>query len=296
MADLQPTFSVKVTPELRDKAQELLKASGLKGKEWLEHVIATLEIQSLKENATEYESDLNELETHTRRIYELTSNMIQRSDVLKKSTVRELETKLEQQREITSEFQTKIKQAIEEKDQANEQLKISLSEQEELNKRLEEIHKQLNTSTDLNEQLKEKNVTLSDLVAKYQEYADENEQLKNTLTTNQQKCQSAIDELTRQNNNQQNEIKALQAEIAAMKHQHELTLERAVEKKDIEYQKSLLQTERDHQKALTDANNEYTQKIKELYEELANERKVYEQKIEQLQQTKNHETAKKQNK
>lgn len=294
MADMQPTFSVKATPELRDKAQELVKASGLTGKQWLDHVITMLEMQSLREGATEYDADLNELEVHTRRIYELITNMVQRSVVLKESAVRELETKLDQQREITADFQTKIKQAIEEKEQANEQLKVSLKEQEELASRLEELHKQLNTSTDLIDELKQKNVTLSDLVAKFQGYADENEQLKNALTTNQQKYQSAIEEINIQNNDQQNEINTLQAEIAAMKQQHELALERAIEKKDIDHEKALLQMERNHQKALTDANNEYTQKLKELYEQLANERKAHEQKIEQLQQTKDNETPKKQ--
>ena len=49
----------------------------------------------MKQGATDYSQDLNELEVHTTRIYELISNMVQRSIYIKDHAVKEISDRLE---------------------------------------------------------------------------------------------------------------------------------------------------------------------------------------------------------
>lgn len=290
MAD--KTVSFKIDENLAEKTNTIIKASGMLAKEWFEKAVALSELQSVKESAPDHASDLTEIETHTTRIYEIVSHIIQKSTYLRDHAVSELEKQLAQQREITSDYQLKVKEAIIERDQALKDLEASVKEQGELTNQLNEMREALETNKLLANQYKNNNDTLNGLVTKYQAYANENEQLKEALSQERNSHQSQIKNLTSQTNDQQSEIKALQAEISAMKQQHELELERTIEKKDLEHQKDLLQEERNHQKALTEANNEYTEKIRNLYEQLVNERKAYEQRIEQLQQEKDPQPPK----
>ena len=49
-----------------------------------------MEMQSIKQGATDYSQDLSELEVHTTRIYELVSSMVQRSIFIKDHAVKEV--------------------------------------------------------------------------------------------------------------------------------------------------------------------------------------------------------------
>lgn len=282
---MDKTISFKIDEELSEKAKNLIEASGLTAKDWFNKAVALSEIQSVKEGATDFASDLSEMEVHTARIYELVANMVQKSIYLKDHAVKNLETKLEQQREITADFQVKIKVATDEREQTLQNLEHLQKEQLELEKQLDELREALETNKLLVSEYKEKNDTLNGLVTKYQGYAKENEKLKSTFSIEKQKYQSAVDEITTQNNEQQNEIKELEQQMNALTEAHKTALERVIEQRDVQEQKTLLEAERNHQKALSEANTEYTNKLKELYSELNNERKKHTDKEQQLQQT-----------
>ncbi len=278
------TLSFKLDNDFRDEVKKMLDESPMNNKDWFAKAVQLMKVQSMKENSTDFASDLGELEVHTARIFELVSNMVQRSVVLRESAVRELETKLEQQREITANFQLKIKESIEEKKQALNDLETSQKEQADLEKQLDELRETLETNKLLINEYKEKNDTLNGLVTKYQSYATENDQLKETLDNERSSHQSKIDDLTQQNNKQSATIKELEQQMNTLTESHDTAVERLNERRDVEQEKALLALERTHQKALTEANNEYSNKLKELYEEMTNQRKTYEQKIDALQQ------------
>lgn len=290
MADT--TISFKVEEEMREKAQNLIRESGLTAKDWFNKAVAIAELQNIKEGATDYASDLSELEVHTTRIFELVSNMVQRSVVLRESAVRELETKLEQQREITANFQGKVKDAKDERDQAVADLELSAKEQADLVKQIEELRSTLETNKLLVNEYKEKNDTLNGLVTKFEGYAIENEELKKTLASERHSHQAKIDELTQQNNEQSSTIKDLEQQKNRIVEAHDVALQRLQERLEVEHTKSLLEAERSHQKALTDANNAYTEKLKGLYDDMDKQRHAYEQKIEELQRQVNAERTK----
>lgn len=286
------TISFKVEEDLSEKAKSLIEASGLTAKEWFSKAVAIAELQSVKEGATDYASDLSELEVHTTRIFELVSNMVQKSIYLKDKAVSDLETLLDQQREIIANFQMKVKIANEEKDQALSNLEETQKEQTELEKQLEELREALETNKLLVSEYKEKNDALNGLIAKYEGYATENEKLKETLTKEQQRTQSAIDEITAENNDLKTQIKELDQQIKQLSEAHKTALERLEERKDVEQEKALLQAERASQKALSEANNEYTNKIQSLYENMDKQREQYEQKIAELERQLNSERTK----
>lgn len=281
MADT--TISFKVEEEIREKAQNLIKASGITGKEWFNKVVAMAEMQSVKEGATDFASDLGELEIHTTRIYELVANMVQKSIYLKENAIETLEQQLEQQREITSDYQLRVKAANEERNQALEEAEASRLEQNQLLEQLNEVRETLETNKLLVEEYKSKNDTLNGLVTKYESYAVENEQLKETLANERSLHQSKIDELTHHNNELTSKIKDLEQQLKNQNEAHENAIERLKERLEVEQEKALLQAERQHQKALVDANNAYSEKIQTLYDNMDKQRQSYEEKINELQ-------------
>ena len=134
MAD--KTFGVKVSEELYDKVKIMVENSEDSSKEQFEKAIA--ELQSVKQGATDYSQDLNELEVHTTRIYELISNMVQRSIYIKDHAVKEISDRLEQKEAIIGEYQEKAKVAIEELKLVQELIKELEEDEAELSKQLDQ--------------------------------------------------------------------------------------------------------------------------------------------------------------
>lgn len=132
MAD--KTFGFKVTDEMYDKAKLLIETSGLSSKEWFENALATYEVKALQTNVPEYTRNLNELELHTTRIYELVVNMVQQSMYFKDQAVREVSEQLEKKEQLLAELQEKL--------QATKQsVQILQADKEELTSIQAEQHK-----------------------------------------------------------------------------------------------------------------------------------------------------------
>lgn len=282
MAD--KTFGVKVSDELNDKVKSMIENSGGSAKEWFEKAIALIELQTVKQGATDYQQDLNELEVHTTRIYELVSSMVQRSIYLKDHAVKEISDKLEQKEAVIGDYQEKARTAAEELKQTQESLQALEQEKTELLKRLEESHATNENNQLLIKEYKEKNDTLSGLVNKYQTFANENEQLKEQFAHERQRLESQVKEISTQNDSQQDEIKELKREMESLKLHHATELERFTERMDYEKSKALLELEREYQQKLLQTNEEYNIRIKEMYAEINQTRKEYEDKIEQMKQ------------
>jgi chromosome segregation ATPase len=292
MAD--KTFGVKVSEELHEKVRVMIENSGDSAKEWFEKAVSVAELQSIKQGATDYNQDLTELEIHTARIYELTSNMVQRSIYIKDNAVKEVSDKLEQRESIIAEYQEKAKIAIEEVNTVKESLKLLDQEKNELLKQLDSQRATNENNQLLIHEYKEKNDTLSGLVNKYQSFAKENEQLKIEHTKVLERMQSQVKEVMGQNNDQQDEIKALKQQLGSLKDSHAIELERINEKKDFERERALLEVEREWQQKLTQANTEYSNTLKGLYEQMNDIRQSHEKEIASIR--KEHDQKLKQSK
>jgi hypothetical protein len=201
MAD--KTFGVKVSEELHDKVKAMIENSGDSSKDWFEKAVALSELNSIKQGATDYNQDLSELEVHTARIYELISNMVQRSIYIKDHAVKEVSDKLEQRESIIGEYQEKAKAAVEELKQAQELIKVLEGEKGDLAKQLNQSQATNENNQLLINEYKEKNDTLNGLVSKYQAFADENEKLKEQFSIEKDRLKTQVDEVTAKNDNQQ---------------------------------------------------------------------------------------------
>ncbi|MDQ1005389.1 chromosome segregation ATPase [Neobacillus niacini] len=283
MAD--KTFGVKVSDELNEKVRNMIEASGDSAKEWFEKAVALAEINSIKQGATDYKQDLTELEVHTARIYELVSNMVQRSIYLKDEAIRELTEKLDQREVVIGEYQAKAKAAEEAHKVSVEHLNEATQEKEEQAKAIRELQSTNDNNKALIGEYKEKIDTLSGLVSKYQGYAEENSLLKEQFAQEKERLQSQLTAVISQNDDRQDTIMRLTSELQSTKAAHEAEvarleeksadfLDRLNEKKDFEKERALLALERDYQSKMAKAREEHHAKIESMYEEINELRKA----------------------
>jgi len=281
MAD--KTFGVKVSEETYEQVQNLISASGLTAKEWFDKAVALVEMQSLKEGASEYSQDLNELEIHTKRIYELVANMIRRAVYVKDHAVKEVTEKLESKELVISDLQKQVHQfqeALKENNNANEKLQEELKKAEET---LAANQKTLENQQELINEYKEKNDSLSGIIAKYQGYAEEIEVLRERskterteLTARALKAEEEVERLSK-------ELEEVKAVAIKEKQRLEETLQLTIERKDLEREKALVELERKHQETINELHAAHTEEIRSLYAEIAELRKKIEDNREKHQ-------------
>lgn len=287
MAD--KTLGIKVTEEVYEKAQAIIAMSGLTAKDWLEKAVALYEINSLKDGISgDYSNDLAELEVHTTRIYTLISNMVARSTYLKDHAVKEVTDKLEGKESIISELQEQNKSLKATISALEEQQKTANENAIALEDKLTSMQNALRNNQALINEYKEKNDTLNELVTKYSSYADDNERLKAEIATTKADLTERAIAAEKANNQLAHHLKEAEELLAKTKEQHQNEISILSEKKDIEREKALVALERANQEQLTAAN----EKIRSLYDEIAQLRAYHEEQINALKleiQNKNSE-------
>ena len=272
MAD--KTFGVKVSDEVYDKVKLVIEANGITAKDWFEKAVSLYEINAIKQGSSDYTQDLSELEHHTTRIYELIANMIQRSISLKDYAVKEYVDKLISKESIIVDLQQKLAAA-------NEGVKTSVEELEKVKEsdiiqqlQLEEARKVSENNQLLIEEYKEKNDTLSELVARYKNYDTENNELKEQLNTLQVNTKKQLVEIHSQADTFNKKATRAEETAERLKEQHAEALQMLEDKKDLERDKAILELERTYQTRNVEMNDQYNEKIRALYDELATARKT----------------------
>lgn len=286
MAD--KTFGVKVSEELYDRVKAMIENSGDNAKDWFEKAVSMTELQSIKQGAADYSQDLNELEIHTARIYELISNMVQRSIYIKDNAVNEVADKLQQREAIIGEYQEKARAAGEELKTTKESLTALEQEKEEVSKQLESQLATLENNQSLINEYKEKIDTLSSLVNQYKGYAAENvelkksyaaekEQMKEEFTQKERELKTSIIDSRKIIEDQRkqveqlterlgNTIQANEKEIDSLKVNFGNQLTQLTTTKDLEKERAILEVERKYQEQLQEIHDQYNEKLSRLYE------------------------------
>ena len=290
MAD--KTFGVKVSEELQEKVQNMISGSNLTAKEWFEKAIALVEVNELKEGASDYTQDLNELEAHTTRIFDLVANMLKRANYLKENETKGLLEKLENRDTIITEYQEKCKESQAYAQIIEEQAVIAQRDSEMLVEKLEETRLTNINNQALIAEYKEKIDSMSGLVAKYQGFAEENETLKQDFVKEKELLQHKIKEIADQLSQQKDEIKTYQQTLESLKEAHVLEIGRLEEKKAYEKDREMLNLEKEQQQQLAAIQKEHNGELKAFYDEKDRLRKEYEAKIEMLQKELNESEKK----
>ena len=279
MAD--KTLGIKVTEEVYDKAKSIIEMSGLTAKDWLEKAVSLYELNSLKDGISgDFSNDLTELEVHTTRIYTLISNMIARSTYLKDHAVKEVTDKLETKENIINELQEQNKSLKASISLLEEQHKVANENATALENKLATLQNSLANNQALINEYKEKNDTLNGLLAKYNDYADENERLKTVLATVKSELTERATAAEKANEQLAHQLKEAEQLLTKTNDQHQTELSILSEKKDIERDKALVALERNNQEQLTATN----EKIRSLYDEIAQLRASYDEQIGALKQ------------
>mgnify|MGYP003474470501 FL=1 len=290
MAD--KTFGVKVSEELQEKVQNMISGSNLTAKEWFEKAIALVEVNELKEGASDYTQDLNELEAHTTRIFDLVANMLKRANYLKENETKGLLEKLENRDTIITEYQEKCKESQAYAQIIEEQAVIAQRDSEMLVEKLEETRLTNINNQALIAEYKEKIDSMSGLVAKYQGFAEENETLKQDFVKEKELLQHKIKEIADQLSQQKDEIKTYQQTLESLKEAHVLEIGRLEEKKAYEKDREMRNLEKEQQQQLAAIQKEHNGELKAFYDEKDRIRKEYEAKIEMLQKELNESEKK----
>lgn len=281
MAD--KTFGVKVSEEMYEKAKMVIESSGASSKDWFEKAVALYEMNSIKQGSSDYTQDLTELEHHTTRMYELIVNMIQRSVYLKDHAVKDISDKLESKEAIILDFQQQLAQLKEEMKLKNSAVTALEEQEKELKEKLKTNEITLENNQALIAEYKEKNDTLSGLVAKYQAYADENEQLKTDFSKERAALEERAFSAETKGNALQQELEDAQKTLSAEKQKFEDALQLSIERKNLEREKALVELERQQQAQLAKVNEQHNEQIQALYAEIAELRKTNEANREKYQ-------------
>lgn len=281
MAD--KTFGVKVSEEMYEKAKMVIESSGVSSKDWFEKAVALYELNTIKQGSNDYTQDLSELEHHTTRMYELIVNMIQRSVYLKDHAVKDISDKLESKEAIIQEFQQQLFQLKEEITLKNNMLTALQEQEKEFKEKLKTNEITLENNQALIAEYKEKNDTLSGLVAKYQAYAEENEQLKIDFSNEKAALVEQANAAEAKGNTLQQELAESRKTLASEQKKFEDTLQLSIERKDLEREKALVELERQQQAQLAKVNEQYNEQIQALYAEIAELRKTNDENREKYQ-------------
>lgn len=295
MAD--KTFGVKVSEEIYAKAQNLIDGSALTAKEWFERALTLVEVNDLKEGSPDFKVDINELEVHTTRIFELVVNMVQRANYLKESETKGLLERIEQKEITLFEYQARIKEYEANIQSLEDQIQQTEENKQELMGNLEEMRLTNVNNQELIKEYKEKIDSLSALIVKYKGFADENELLRAQYTKDMERLNSQIDELSASNQGYKSEVESYMQKNEILKRNHADELERIEEKKEYEkdrvlldqekiYQSQLAMLQDKHNKEIATLHQEYNERLKKLYEEREIMRKTFEREKKDMNEEK----------
>ena len=272
MAELT-TWSVKMTDGLKEKISGSLQESGLTGKEFMEVLLNTYE--QVKKDRPEITPDLDELETLTKRICAIYVNVGERITTLlndkdnsykalvaeKTDLARTLQKRITELENSLKDKITIAKELAAEKDKIQEEkINLELRQQKEI-QQLAEINQ---SNKSLIEEYRQKNDTLTGLLAEYELYKNQIQELKKEVNLEKIKRAGAEDKFKKAEDAlNKNKEKLFQAE-----ERYKAQIESIIEQQSFEKEKALLEQEKSLRNELQAEREEYNNRIKTLLDEI----------------------------
>ena len=272
MAELT-TWSVKMTDTLKEKIAGSLQESGLTGKEFMEVLLNTYE--QVKKDRPEITPDLDELETLTKRICAIYVNVGERITTLlndkdnsykalvteKTDLARTLQKRITELENSLKEKITIAKELAAEKDKIQEEkINLELRQQNEI-RQLAEINQ---SNKSLIEEYRQKNDTLTGLLAEYETCKSQIQELKKEVNLEKIKRAGAEDKFKKAEDAlNKNKEKLFQTE-----ERYKVQIESIIEQQSFEKEKALLEQEKFLRNELQAEREEYNNRIKALLDEI----------------------------
>lgn len=266
------TFGVKVPEELKDQINDIMKSSGLVGREFMQQLVDLYMMETNKEQMPEMSEEIKELQLITHRINEIYINLGSRFQTIINMNEKEKSSiELEVQEKLNN-YSEEIKNYIE---NLNEQKKVTLEieekykailkENEELKKEIQKLSDHNENYNQLNKEYRNKITKLEEEVEKFKEYKKENQNLSATNSDLQDKNDTLASELWFC----KREIEKLNDQFNKKKKEFEKNLEYINEQHNLEKQTIKLELQVQHQRDIELLN----QKIVTIQEEYNNKLK-----------------------
>ena len=267
------TWSVKLTDDVKQKIAGTLQQSGLTGKEFMEVLLNTYE--QIKKDRPEITPDLEELESITKRICTIYVNVGERITTLLHDKDNHYKALIAEKTDLTSMLQKKIAEletALKEKSTAAKELQaekdkiqeekagLESRQQNEL-KQLAEINR---SNKSLIEEYRQKNDTLTGLLAEHETCKSHIEELKKEVNLEKLKRAGAEDKLKKA----EDALNKSKEKLFQTEERYKAQLENVIEQQSFEKEKALLKQEKSLRNELQAVREEYNNKIKALLDEI----------------------------
>jgi len=278
MAELT-TWSVKMTDGLKEKISGSLQESGLTGKEFMEVLLNTYE--QVKKDRPEITPDLDELETITKRICAIYVNVGERITTLlnekdnsfkalveeKTDLARTLQKRITELENAIKERITVAKELTAERDKIQEEkINLELRQQKELQQLAEINH----SNKTLIEEYRQKNDTLTGLLAEYETYKNQIQELKKELDQERNKSKEAQGKTK----DTEETLKRTKERLFQTEERYKAQIENIIDQHSFEKEKALLEQEKSLRNELQAVRDEYNNRIKALLDEIEGKNKI----------------------
>jgi chromosome segregation ATPase len=271
-----------ISDETKEKINSAIEASGLNDKEWIDRAIEVWSLHAMKGEIPGFRMEIEEVEALTNRIRSVLVHIAQRTAFEKDETRLNWEEALEEKRLMIEEMNGELLDL-------GKQLKAAIEEtnrQSQLREEADKYSKQVEQSSDSNralaESYKDKNETLTDLVAQYKSGYEESRTLREELKDCQRTIATIEKELAAERENLESLSRINEERIRQLEEKHKGELERAVERREVEHERELLRVRTEHQAQLQATTHESTNEIRGLYERIERLRGENEQTIENI--------------
>lgn len=273
MADL--TWSVKMPEELKDKVGKKLLDSGLTGKEFMESLLSSYELQMVKFKRPEIVSDLQELEALSKRLCSIYVNLGEKmTSILTdkengyKEVLKEKDESIKNQVEKVRLLESSEKELKEKVSNAEREKDILAGEKVKLERRTEKEITQLKEVNGAHkaviEEYKEKTDTLKGLVVELKGYKKEVEKLQGELEQERDKRKELQLSFTEAEKN----LKMSEDELIRKEEYFKKEIKSLKEQSVYEKDKALLDLEKSLRNEMQVLREEYNGKVRGLLEEL----------------------------
>jgi uncharacterized phage infection (PIP) family protein YhgE len=271
-----------ISDETKEKINTVIEASGLNDKEWIDRAVEVWSLHEMKGEMPDFRMEIEEVEGLTNRIRKVLVNMAQRTAFEKDEARRNNEENMIEKRLIIEQMNGelldlgKLLKAAQEETDRQRQLR------EEADKYSKQVEQSSDSSRALAESYKDKNETLSDLVAQYKKGYEESQSLRDDLGECRRTITTLEKELTNERENLERLARINEERLRQQEEKHNGELERAVERRDVEHERELLRIRTEHQGQLQAATQESTVEIRGLYERIEKLRGEHDQIIENI--------------
>jgi chromosome segregation ATPase len=271
-----------ISEDTKEKINAVIEASNLTDKEWIDRAVEVWTLHEMKGEMPDFRLEIEEVEGLTNRIRKVLVNIAQRTAFEKDDTRRNYEENIEKKRLIIEQMNLEILDIGKQIKAAQEETDRQRELREEADKYSKQVVQSSESSRALAESYKDKNETLTDLVAQYKKGYEESQTLREELGDSRRTVITLEKELTGERGNLESLARINEERLRQQEEKHKNELERAVERRDIEHERELLHIRTEHQTQLHKATQETTAEIRGLFERIEKLRSENDQNIESI--------------